>query len=239
MSLMEWPETKSSLLYLRLLFFANLCYSADYRRRFSDPSRDATQSGEIAFVILTFVILAVTILLFIWGKLRPDYRDIRLDGCVYRIDLDMKEIKKIDSRIRFPNGIVFGPDDYLYVSETLTGMVYRYKWEDSTIVGGREDFSSVIDPQASRALTGPDGMKFGKDGNLYVTVYGQGEVIVLGKDGEVIRRIKTEGSLPTNCAFGPAGSKKLYVTEDELGTLEVHDVDTDGFQLYNGQRRGH
>ena len=177
--------------------------------------------------------------LFPGGKLRPDFRDIRLNGRVYRIDLDTKEIEKIDSRIRFPNGIVFGPDDYLYVSEMLTGMVYRYKWEDGTIVGGREAFSNVIDPKASGGLSGPDGMKFGKDGNLYVAVYGQGEVTVLGKEGEVIRRIKTEGRLPTNCAFGPAGLKKLYVTEDEFGTLEVHDVGTDGFQLYNGQRRGH
>jgi gluconolactonase len=168
------------------------------------------------------------------GKVRPDYMDIPLDGRVYRIDLDTKEIEKIDSGIRFTNGIVFGPDDYLYVNETLTGMVYRYKWDDGGIVGGREDFGNVIDPQVSGGLMGPDGMKFGEDGNLYVTVYGQGDVTVLGKDGEVVRRIKTKGSMPTNCAFGPRGSKQLYVTEDENGTLEVLDVGTDGFPLYRG-----
>jgi gluconolactonase len=46
--------------------------------------------------------------------------------------------------------------------------------------------------------------------------------------------MKTEGSMPTNCAFGPPGSRKLYVTEDERGTLEVLDVDTDGFPLFRG-----
>ncbi len=172
------------------------------------------------------------------GKLRDDYMDVPLDGRVYRIDLETREITKIDSGIRFTNGIVFGPDDYLYVNETLTGMVYRYRWEDGTIVGGREDFGNVLDLKCSGGLRGPDGMKFGTDGNLYVTVYGQGDVTVLGKDGEVVKRMKTEGSMPTNCAFGPAGSKKLYVTEDEFGTMEMFDVDTDGFPLYTGLRRG-
>jgi gluconolactonase len=94
-----------------------------------------------------------------------------------------------------------------------------------------------MDPDYSGGFRGPDGMKFGADGKLYVTVYGQGDVTVLGSDGEVAGRIKTEGSLPTNCAFGPAGSRKLYVTETEFGTLEVFDVDTDGFPLYTGLRR--
>lgn len=52
--------------------------------------------------------------------------------------------------------------------------------------------------------------------------------------GECVERIKTEGRWPTNCVFGPPGSKKLYVTEDELGTMEVFDVGTDGLPLYTG-----
>ena len=176
--------------------------------------------------------------IFPGGKLRPDYMDLRLDGRVYRIDLDMKEIEKIDAGLRFTNGIVFGPDDYLYVNETFTGMVYRYRWENGRITGGREEFGNVFESQVFEGLRGPDGMKFGADGNLYVTVYGQGDVTVLGKDGEVVRRIKTEGRKPTNCAFGPAGSDKLYVTEVELGTMEMLDMGTDGFPLYTGLRRG-
>jgi gluconolactonase len=171
------------------------------------------------------------------GKVRSDYMEISLDGRVYRIDIETKKIVKIDSGIRFTNGIVFGPDDYLYVNETITGMVYRYRWENGEVVGRREDFGNVIDPKAPEGMKGPDGMKFGLDGNLYVTVFGQGDVTVLGINGEVVRRIKTEGSLPTNCAFGPKGSKKLYVTEDEFGTMEVFDVETDGYPLFTGKRK--
>ena len=168
------------------------------------------------------------------GKIRPDYLDVHLDGRVYRITVKTMEISRIDSGIRFTNGIVFGPDGNLYANETLTGMVYRYRVKGDGEIGGREDFGNVINPQAPEGFKGPDGMKFGMDGNLYVTVYGQGDVTVLGKNGEVVKRIKTDGMLPTNCAFGPGGSNKLFVTETEHGTMEVFDVGTDGFPLYDG-----
>jgi len=171
------------------------------------------------------------------GHLREDYMEIPLDGRVYRVDVQSEEITKIDSGIRFTNGIVFGQDDFLYVNETITGNVYRYAWENGFIVGERELFGNVMDPEFTGGFRGPDGMKFGTDGSLYVTVYGQGDVTVLDRDGEVVRRIKTAGSLPTNCAFGQSGSRKLYVTETELGTLEMFDVDTDGMHLYTGLRR--
>ena len=168
------------------------------------------------------------------GKIRPDYMDVEIDGRVYKIDVQTKEIKKLDSGIRFTNGIAFGPDDNLYANETLTGMVYRYQWKEGE-VGPREDFGNVIDPEGPEGLKGPDGMKFGANGHLYVTVITQGDVTVLGPDGAVVKRIKTEGNFPTNLVFGPPGSRKIYVTEDQHGTMEVFDVDTDGLPLYTGE----
>ncbi len=168
------------------------------------------------------------------GKVRPDYMDVYPDGRVYRIDVQTREVKKLDTGIRFTNGIAFGPDDNLYVNETLTGMVYRYQWKDGE-VGEREDFGNVVDPEGPEGIKGPDGMKFGANGHLYVTVITQGDVTVLGPDGAVVERIKTEGNFPTNLVFGPPGSKKIYVTEDQRGTIEVFDVDTDGLPLYTGE----
>jgi len=166
------------------------------------------------------------------GRVRPDYMEVEVDGRVYKINAQTREIKKLDSGIRFANGIAFGPDGDLYVSETLTGMVYRYHWKDGEIIGGREAFGNVIRAGGPEGMKGPDGIKFGADGCLYVTVFGQGDVTVLGPDGEVVRRIKTAGRSPTNLAFGLPGTRRIYVTEDQFGTLEVFEVGTEGFPLH-------
>jgi gluconolactonase len=82
------------------------------------------------------------------------------------------------------------------------------------------------------AFRGPDGMAFDKEGNLFVAVVRQGDVTVLNPGGEVINRIQLAGESPTNVAFGPPGSKKIYITEMDIGQVEVHTVDTDGMKLY-------
>lgn len=176
----------------------------------------------------------VDVNLFLPGNvLRPDYDALKYDGRVYQIDLNTRQAYLIDSGIQFTNGIAFGPDNYLYVNETRTGNVYRYNWKDGRL-GRKQLFGNVVDPEAPPGWKGPDGMKFGADGNLYVTVYGQGDVTVLDRKGEVVKRIKTSGSKPTNLAFGPPGEKKIYVTEVEKGILEVLEIDTTGMPLYTG-----
>ncbi len=167
------------------------------------------------------------------GKVRPDYDQVSIDGRVYRIDVNCGGIEKIDSGIQFTNGIAFGADGDLYVNETITGNVFRYHYENGK-VGPRTLFGNVIAPDAPEGIKGPDGMKFGQDGNLYVTVFAQGDVTVLDSDGGVIRRIKTDGIFPTNLAFGLPGDSRIYVTEDEKGTLEVFDVGCDGLPLHYG-----
>jgi sugar lactone lactonase YvrE len=75
-------------------------------------------------------------------------------------------------------------------------------------------------------------MKFGANGHLYVAVFGQGDITVLGRDGQVVRRMPTVGAMPTNLAFGPKGEKKIYVTEVVSGSVQIMDVDTDGLPLF-------
>ena len=162
-----------------------------------------------------------------WSERRAEYRSVRPDGRVYRIDLEHMQASTLDSGILFTNGIAFGPD------RTLTGNIFRYGWEDGQIVPRREILTNVIDPQAPEdVFTGTDGMAFGRDGRLYVTVFGQGDVTVLEQDGTLVRRLPLEGKSPTNVAFGPPGERKIYVTEQGIGRVEVLDVDTEGLPLY-------
>ncbi len=168
------------------------------------------------------------------GALRPDWATAEFDGRVYQIDLKARTARIIDSGLKFANGIALGPDGHLYVNEMITGMIYRYPFKDGKPIGRREPFGNVLASEWSGGFRGPDGMGFGLDGSLYCTVYGQGDVTVLGPGGSVVKRIKTQGSNPTNVAFGPGGEKKLYVSEHQLGQIEVFDVDTSGFPLHYG-----
>ena len=166
-----------------------------------------------------------------WDSSRADYTRVRLDGRVYRIDTKSMAARKIDSGLPFANGIAFGPEKDLYVNATVSGMIYRYPWKDGK-PGTREPFGNVVDRNLPQAFRGPDGMKFAANGDLYVAVVMQQDVTVLDAEGEVKRRIPMEGEKPTNLAFGPVGSGRIYVTERETGQLLTHDVGVDGYPLY-------
>ncbi|MGH9843749.1 MAG: SMP-30/gluconolactonase/LRE family protein [Blastocatellia bacterium] len=166
------------------------------------------------------------------GAIRPDWADLKMDGRLYKVHPHTFEIEKLDSGFQFTNGICFGADQQLYVNDLVTGMVYRYPWQDGKLIGPREDFGNVHNPSLPPAFRGPDGMAFDSNGKLYVAVYAQGDVTVLGKDGGLIERIPTPGNLPTNLCFGLPGQKKIYVTEYEQGCLECFDVDADGLALW-------
>ena len=171
------------------------------------------------------------------GKVRKDFVDISYRGRVYRMNPETLELAVLAEDIRFTNGLAFGPGDrHLYVAETITGDILRYDWSPEGL-GPAEVFGNVIAPDAPPGIKGPDGMAFGKNGDLYVTVFGQGDVTVMAPDGSIRSRIRTEGIAPTNVAFGAEGERRIYVTEDQHGTLEVFDVDTDGLALHAGRAK--
>jgi gluconolactonase len=141
-------------------------------------------------------------------------------------------VEVIDRGLLFTNGLAFGPDSALYVNETLTGNIYRYDYRSGRVAGRRERFGNVIEQFDVMQLKGPDGMKFAADGSLYAAVFGQGDVTVLGRDGRVTQRIKTQGMHPTNLAFARPGAQQIYVTEVETGSVQIFDVGTDGLPLH-------
>lgn len=199
------------------LFPNDLCFGPDGLLYFTD-------SG-IRFLDFTRV-----------GRVRPDYESLSYDGRVYCFDRETRQLSVLAKGIRFANGLAFGPDDlHLYVAETISGNILRYAWTPDGL-GPVEIFGNSIAPNAPEGIKGPDGMAFGLNGDLYVAVFAQGDVTVLAPDGKVKRRIKTAGVAPTNLAFGLCGEKRIYVTEDEKGTIEAFDVETAGLPLHSGSR---
>lgn len=159
------------------------------------------------------------------------YRDFAWDGRVYEIDPRAnKVLRVIDRGILFANGIAFDAHDTLYANASFTGDVYRYD-----VLGThrpeRQLFGNVLQPFEGDDFQGPDGMKFGTDGRLYCTVYGQGNVTVLGDDGAVAERLPLAGPCPTNCAF-ELKERKLLVTEVSIGRIERLDVPCGGLALH-------
>ena len=148
-----------------------------------------------------------------------NFMDLNWDGRVYEIDPKAnKVIRIIDRAIRFTNGIAFDADNVLYANASFTGDVYRYD-----VFGGsepkREMFGNVLQADDQEGFKGPDGMKFGMDGRLYCTVYGQQNVTVLSRDGSVAERLKLDGPCPTNLCFSLDG-KSILVTEVSKGQVE-------------------
>ena len=171
------------------------------------------------------------------NQIRPDYADVHYDGRLYRIDPATGFVEKIDQRIRFTNGIAVGPDEMIYLNETLTGNIYRYRWDQGKVTTPRELFGNVIRADAPPGWKGPDGMAFDENGLLYVAVFGQGDVTVLGRGGDIVERIATQGKLPTNVAFALSGEHRVNVTEYEFGQMETFVVESDGLTLWDGRKR--
>ena len=148
-----------------------------------------------------------------------NFMDLDWDGRVYDIDpIAMKVVRTIDRKIRFTNGIAFGPDNRLYANASFTGEVYSYDVFGAA-APERVLFGNVLQPDDRPVFKGPDGMKFGVDGRLYCTVYNQRNVTVLDRSGAVAQRLMLDGAEPTNCAFSLDG-KWLMVTEVGKGQVE-------------------
>jgi gluconolactonase len=159
------------------------------------------------------------------------FLDLAWDGRVYEIDpVAGKVVRKLDRGIRFTNGIAFGPDDQLYANASFTGEVYRYDLSSGGIPE-RVVFGNVLQADDRPGFKGPDGMKFGVDGRLYCTVYGQQNVTVLDSSGAVADRLKLDGENPTNIAFSADG-KRLLVTEVSKGQVEALPAPCWGLALY-------
>jgi gluconolactonase len=166
-----------------------------------------------------------------------DFYHLPMDGKVFRIDPRTGEGSLIDHGLRFVNGIAFGPQaEHLYVNETVTGNIYRYRFDPTGAMGEREYFGNVmiIPPEEHGGVAGPDGMAFARSGNLYVCVLDQGDLTILRPDGTVADHIALDGTFPTNIAFGKPGTTTAVVTEGTKNQLILLNGCEEGLPLYTG-----
>ena len=146
-------------------------------------------------------------------------------GGVYRIDLDGR-ISRIlaPPEIQVPNGLIISPDDkILYLveanpAENGARMIRAYDLRPDGTVTNMRVFHNFY-----RGRSG-DGMSIDVKGNLYVAAglhrrRGTSETLdtkpgvhVFAPSGALLKFIAIPEDLVTNCAFGGADLKTLYVT---------------------------
>lgn len=138
------------------------------------------------------------------------------DGSGYICCLDSAgNLTIVHQGIYYPNGLAFSPDfQTLYIAETGTHFIWKTQWDPVfKRVGNIKKWLNVGGP------IGPDGMAVDVEGNLYIAVYGAGNISKINPNTERIEKIAIEGQKPTNCALSRTKGVGLIVTEAEKGRL--------------------
>lgn len=134
-------------------------------------------------------------------------------GRVWRIEPDGQHIVVADS-MGTTNGICLSPDDKaLYVNESVQRKIWKFDVDAAGNLSHKTLFKEYPDH-------GFDGMKCDKEGNLYVTRYGAGQVDVLNPKGEVMHAVLCKGVKTSNIAFGGPDGKTCFVTLQDRKCVE-------------------
>ena len=142
-------------------------------------------------------------------------------GQVWRLDPD-GSATLLEQGMGTTNGIEVSPDERtLYVNETVQRTIWAYDRAPDGSLSRKRLLIRFPD-------FGLDGMRCDVAGNLYVTRYGKGTVVVVSPGGEVVREIKLAGTQPTNLTFGGADGRTCYVTVADCGTVEAFRTDIAG-----------
>ncbi len=113
-------------------------------------------------------------------------------------------LQVIDSTFDKPNGICFSPDESrLYVNESAQHKIYVWDVVNDSTFANKRLFFTI--PQTGYA----DGMKVDSSGNVYCA--GPGGIWVVSPSGTYVTLIVTPQT-PSNCAWGDADRKTLYIT---------------------------
>ena len=119
---------------------------------------------------------------------------------VYFLSADRKDVKRVASDLKQPNGIIGTADGKtLYVADIGAGKTYAYAVEADGSLTGKRLFCGL----------GSDGMTIDSEGNVYLT--GKG-VTVFDKAGKQIDHLDIPEPWTANVTFGGKDRDLLFIT---------------------------
>ncbi len=132
----------------------------------------------------------------------PGTQELPFQG-VYRLSPDGETLELLESNIYQPNGLAFSPDEkVLYVTDSGASTIYAFDVQTDGLLKNKRVFEKIY--------SWPDGIKVDVRGNLYVAT-NTPSLKVYSSSGEHLGDI-TIGSRTTNCRFGGADNRTLFVT---------------------------
>src|SRR6266545_5557388 len=119
---------------------------------------------------------------------------------VYFLAADRKGLKRVNTDLRQPNGIIGTPDGRtLYVADIGAGKTHAYDIQKDGSLTNRRLFCEL----------GSDGMTLDDQGNVYLTGHG---VTVFDKAGRQIEHIDVPEPWTANITFGGKDRQLLFLT---------------------------
>ncbi len=139
-----------------------------------------------------------------------------ITGAVLHLSADGQIVRLADT-IHYSNGLTVSKDGKtLLVAEGLAGRILAFPIGSDGRLGARTVWARLIDlapPTPNEdAYNGPDGLKLGPDGNIYVAQNGSGRVLVISAERKLVRIVNVPTRNVTNMAFGPDGAGTLFIT---------------------------
>lgn len=151
-------------------------------------------------------------------------------GQVWRIDRAGKATL-VAPAMGTTNGIEVSPDGKtLYVNESVQRNVWAFPVLPDGTLGPKRLLAQFPDH-------GFDGMRCDVDGNIFLTRYGKGTVVVLSPAGKVLREVDVLGARPSNLCFGGPDGRTVFVTEVALRRLVQFRADRPGLAWQRQQEK--
>lgn len=141
----------------------------------------------------------------------PNWKDNT--GKLWKVSKE-KGFELLEENMGTVNGVEVSPDGKkLYVNESVQRKIWVYDIIENGLITNKQEFMSFEDH-------GLDGMRCEPNGNLYVTRYGKGTVIILSPEGVLLSEIELKSKKPSNLTFSN-DYKTIYITMADRGCIEV------------------